>query len=101
MNPDDTLDEDDEAWTMALCVRCASLFPARLERCPHCADLTVTVRNQAPDEDVPADWSCKITGADGVTILRLDHSPDAAYSLRKAHEFLRHYVAHRRRAGKR
>lgn len=87
--------DEDQDWTLALCIRCASLYPAHLERCPFCSDLVITVRNIA-DDDAPPDWSCKITGTGGV-ILRFDHARDAGYAHDKAHEFLRRYVAQRRR----
>jgi hypothetical protein len=91
---------DDEDWTLAICIRCAQLYEAHLAHCPYCADLVVTVRNQATEGAPDADWSCQVRVVDGPAVLRLDHSPTAQDAHDKAHEFLRRYVAQRRRQQK-
>jgi hypothetical protein len=86
-------DDEDEDWTLAICIRCAQMFKAALVACPYCADLVVTVRERA--DEVPPTWSCKIADAAGAPIAVFDGFASATDAQARAHEFVRRYVAQR------
>jgi len=96
-------DDARDDCTLAICIRCAQLFPARAT-CPWCADLRVAVWEDAAADDPAAAWTFEIwrtpegaagdaAGPERVLIVHGFH--DAAAAAAEAHEFVRRYVAER------
>jgi hypothetical protein len=83
--------------TLVVCIRCAQRFPAR-SRCPHCADLAISILEDDADAAVPwlfEVWQRPDDGA-AIRVAHVGGFRTRADADSHAREFLHHYVAQRR-----